>query len=826
MKSDGVSGRGSVSNSSSVRSGLGLTCFGCLVALFLLSSSAKAESVAQNAQQADSGLVFFSATSSQTWGGDCSGASCTATSPCAFPTGTEVETTEASCVLVFNAGDYAHALRKVKTSSVTAQLAIALENDVSNLNISVEGSSTVNITSYSYVASSTLQRTIVKSSFFATLDAAILNIHGLSMTNSRFLMSDNSTDTASKDNAFVYAYDSSFDVDSKTAIPSGSSVFDLSLSATPSTRVASLLFKNSTSLNTGGNKDIYLFQSLSVVTGFVSIQEATVTGYGSIVHISATSSSSVIFIHSTLTDIGSLQTPLDTSVGMTLNLLSSTVSRSSFSNDDALTLITRGIGKAIIQSSTLNYVSIYCQDDSVNQIAMTSFQLESSNLYDSDFCLISDGENDAVSLMHVTVTQSEASASFKRLPNVTFSNIYIQSDVFTFNAHTAARTPFVLQGQVTFSPTSKMTSNSLWIADGGYVAVPWLTLTPGAYHLGSNATLTATPVTAPGANIWNFTLPVLTGDDSAGTLDLTNVRLNLILTSTPTAPVIGTSKTLLKTSADIPELMRRMRIQWFGTEAPNAKTLYKIGSFILANVTSAQQAYPSGRFGYYDTDPYRFQGSFAPSAPNSWLTFDFFASLPQACLLPGPTFVSSNTTLSNFTCNNATGQWIYDGHLNTTSDDLSIPCTGCMLLVLGNFTFGSNQLYLQGVYSVLKAAEHIDFESPTTKAITLITYTIDQAPASKWKSGFLRAGFDSPQMSTIDVRLDPINKGCKFLRLKSTFNNPIMTGEFYTQNDCIIPIAVGVSLGLASILAIVLTVVCCCCCKEQRTNKKKGYKNI
>lgn len=827
MKSNGVSGRAFLSNNSSVRFGLGMTLFACLVALLVLSSSASAASVAQEAQLADVGLVFLNppARATPSWTGDCSGTTCTATSPCAFPTGYLVEFTGESCVLVFNAGDYANALRQVKTVSGDAQLSIALQNGVSNLNLSLSGSATVNVTSYSYLMSSTLPKTSVTSSIFSFVEVSTLNVYGLSMTDSRFEMSDNSSSTASRDNAAIRVYDSSFDVVSKSAIPSHSAVFDLSLSATPSTRTAGLIFKNSTSTNTGGDMDIYLFQSTSVVTGFVSLQQAAVTGYGSISHVNGASTTYMVYLDCTLTDIGSLQTPTDTSAGMTLNLRSSTVSRSSFANDDAFTLITRGIAISLIESSTLRYASIYCQDDKANQLSMSDFSLLVSDLYDSDLCIISEGTTTSPLLTYATITQSEASASFKHPPNVTFSNVYLGSDHFTFKADTPARTPFVLQGHVSFLTQSTVISNSLALADDSFIAIPWLSLSPGYYHLGSNATLTALPLTSSGYNIWNFTLPVFTDGDSSGTIDFTNVRTNLIVTNTPSALLLGTSKTILKTGNGIPELLLRMRVQWIATEAPNAHSLMKIGSFILPNVTSPQLAYPSGRFGYYDTDPYRFQGSFSPSATNSWLTFNFYISLPQTCPLPGPTFVSSNTTASGIVCNNITGQWIYDGHLNTTNDDLSIPCPGCTLLVLGNFTMGSNEIYLQGVYSVLKAAEHINIAAGA-KASALVTLTYDQAPASKWKSDFLQAGFDSPQMASIAVRLDEINKGCKYLTLKSAFKNPIITLSFDTKNDCIIPIAVGVSLGLASLLAIALTIVYCSCCRERAVMKKKGYSDI
>lgn len=813
---------------SSLVSGLGFALALSVLSIMALQAPVHAESVASMKAMSTPGLVYLSRTSGLIWSGVCDGSVCNETSPCSLLPEVSTDVAQTACTLVFLAGDYANPNYVVRSTLSESKLAVALSDGVTNLDIAISGSTSVNVTAYPV---DQMQKTATSGSVFSIVDASIIFVQGLTTINSRFVITDSFSPNISRGSSVVKVYNSSFSITEASAIPVGSAIFNVSLDTDSDTRTSSFIFQNSSATSSQGINNVVLFQSTAIPVGFVSILQATVTNFKSISQIYGVSASSIVFMDSTITNVGSLQTPTSTTAGMTTDLSNTVVTQTGFGNDGSLTLVTQGIATVYLQQSTLSFVSIYCSDDPLNQASLASFSLTQTDLVDSDLCLIGTPglvQNSLFSFSSSSVTFSAASSAYTRPLNLTFSDVSILSESMTLKTNVADSTPFMIQGNVRISSASFFTVNGLCLAENARASISWLAAAD-AIALGAGSLLTA-DVPVSGSNIWNISAPLhITNIDGGeiGAIDLSNVRLNLVIASPPKKGYYLFYGGITNiTSANGPiELMTRIRIQWAATEAPEAKRIYGVGIFSFPVNNTPQEAYASGPISYFTNDIYRFQGAVQPYVSDRWSHSLMTYALPQECPTPGPTFMSSNTSASGFVCNNATRQWVYDGSLSTSTDSVLIPCSHCEVLILGNFTFGTGNAYFKGVEATVIPAQYLLVNEGANPSLQFsIKYS--QAPESTWDSTPFAPGFESPDLTKVDVSLMNINQGCKHLTMKSEVDHSnliaVIKTRFTRKNDCIIPIAVGVSIGLAALLAIVLIIVCCCCCKE----KKAGYTKV
>ena len=790
-----------------------------LLAVIALFKPAYADSELTNNQLDESGLVFLSATSTQLWDGSCTASNCTVDQPCRYITGAPINVTDSSCILVFTGVDYSSKELLVNAISPSTHVSVAFANGASGVSITISGSSTVNFTSYPIDNGNTAS---ISGCELSTIDAMKINVLQLSATDSSFLVSDSDSNTP-LDNVLIAVESSSFSLSSSGLV--NPAIFNMTLTANPATRTASVLFKNTTATNSAKN-NVYLYHSPSVNLGFLSIQQSSISGFKTIAHIQSASPAAIVAIGSTLTDIGSLSTSASASSSLSLELSSTTITRSDFDeDDDTFTILTDSTSTINIQDCTFRYVSIFCHNAAPLHFneATASISISDSSFVDSDFCLIGtpgESQEELISISSVSIRFSRDSKDYEHAPNVTLANVNILANWFNLTTDVANSTPFSIRGKVNMLPSSALVSNGLDLARDAVLTVPWLGLY-GTISIRNGAILTA-DVSNMNSNIWNISAPlrILPKDGPIGSIDLSHVRLNIA--AYPSSEFLLDSPRMNITSANGPvELMTRMRIQWLGHEAPKATRMYKLGYFQWPNVVTPQVAYASGPISYLEVDTHHFMGSIRPYRSERWTDFIFEFALPQACVAPGPSFFSSNTSASGFACNNATGQWVYNGTLTTESDDILIPCSNCEVMVLGNFTFAKNGLFFRGVRSELHTAEYVTVAAGS-KAKLDFSYTYDQAPKSEWDTDVIQPGFPSPDLKKIQTSLNNINRGCKYLKMESEVDDGVLEVEFERKNECIIPIAVGVSLGVAALIVIVLILTCCFCCKEKRT----GYDNI
>lgn len=820
--------------------GLVLLLIASLLCFSDASSSLPSLSQQKDTASNESGLIFLIPSAGTSWNGVCDGSSCNESDPCQFPSGSIVEIQQSNCMLVFADGNYAGSHLSAKTSSADGNsISVAFQGAIANLNLSLLSSPSAEVSSYQPSGRSIENRVTITNSAIRFEDVTHAFISYLIAQNSQFTISLSDLDTPTTSSVTVWTSNSTFLVGPQPPLfPATEGIFNFAInSSTVSTHIVGFNIQASAAIS----PNVFI-QSPVATLDNMYFQNSSISGFDTIARINITSSTAMpagfTFKDSELKSISTLVSL--TSIGSTSHLMieSTKIHQPLFDREagEFTRLFDQGTQSISIKNSDFQYVSINCESIDENEpirssglhrLSTTSIDFDGVTANDCDFCLIGIPPNAAknstsqpmLSIGKVYLSLSEHFHTLGHRPNITIANVNFLPKFLELQTNASQSTPFNVKGQVETMYPGIVQSNGLYLHPGARYTAAVLILS-NALTSSSGSVLTSRPPNIKN-NGWNITSPIKILSDASGTgaIDFSYVHVNFFVTFPPATALLNANSALTMTNIGGPsDLLSRIHIQSSSDGKIEPKKIYPIGRFEF-NELSVAEAYASAPLLEGWSDPYVWMGSARPVVASNFNELILSFSVPQSCPLPAPSFQSLNSTQSKVSCDTATGNWRLNGNLDTSEKSFEISCWSCQLLVLGNLTFGSGQLLFRRMSSTMLVSQYVNIKQGHDGTVVLFP-----PPEYKdWTITPIVAGFSPNSLDKVKATFDYYRSGCKFWEMtRKQVSSNELTLYFHHKNECIIPIAVGVSLGVAFIIVITTIIVCCCFCKE----KRPGYQEL